>query len=422
MPPTPETITVWPGPDVGGVHRRAPAGGHAAADQHGLVERQVVVDLDRGVLVDDAVLAEGAEHAHRAVLPARAGDREALAGQVALEDGRAHVADRLLAARAVAAGAAVRDERADDVVADLDPRDARADLLDDPGALVAEHHRQPGLEVAVRDVHVGVAQAGVRVADQHLALPGPVEVELLDLDRLAGLVHDCCLWSSWVLLGRCGSAVLRVAGERPATVRSVKPARRSVGAPLPGHGQVGRLPRSSRVHQPRVAWSASERRRRDVDRGTGSPDRAAARSRPAGRRLPAAAPLAKFHAPEVVFGLGSLGEAGFAAARLGARRPLVVTDPGIIEAGWCDELLGHLRDVPARARSCGRRSRPNPKDHEVHAAYERYVEQGCDVHRRARRRLLHRRREGGRDPVRQRRPDPRLRRRRPGRASRSRRC
>ena len=42
---------------------------------------------------------------------------------------------------------------------DLDAGDARADLLDDPGALVAEHHRQPRLEVAVRDVHVGVAQA-----------------------------------------------------------------------------------------------------------------------------------------------------------------------------------------------------------------------------------------------------------------------
>ena len=56
-------------------------------------------------------------------------------------------------------------------------------------------------------------------------------------------------------------------------------------------------------------------------------------------------PLVKFHAPEVVFGIGSLGEAGFAAARLGARRPMVVTDPGIIEAGWVDELLGHLREA-----------------------------------------------------------------------------
>ena len=43
---------------------------------------------------------------------------------------------------------------------------------------------------------------------------------------------------------------------------------------------------------------------------------------------PSATRLVKFHAPEIVFGLGSLAEAGYAAARLGARRPLVVTDPG----------------------------------------------------------------------------------------------
>lgn len=90
------------------------------------------------------------------------------------------------------------------------------------------------------------------------------------------------------------------------------------------------------------------------------------------------APLSKFHAPEVVFGIGSLAEAGFAAARLGARRPMVVTDPGIIEAGWCDELLGHLRDVRLDPVVWSAVT-PNPKDHEVHAAYETYVEQGCDV-------------------------------------------
>jgi alcohol dehydrogenase class IV len=91
-----------------------------------------------------------------------------------------------------------------------------------------------------------------------------------------------------------------------------------------------------------------------------------------------AAPLVKFHAPEVVFGIGSLGEAGFSAARLGARRPLVVTDPGIIEAGWVDELLRHLRDARLDPVVwCD--VTPNPKDHEIHAAYERYVEQGCDV-------------------------------------------
>ncbi len=58
------------------------------------------------------------------------------------------------------------------MVADLDPGDAGTDLLDDAGALVAQDHRQAGLEVAVGDVDVGVAEAGVGVADQDLALAG----------------------------------------------------------------------------------------------------------------------------------------------------------------------------------------------------------------------------------------------------------
>ncbi len=88
--------------------------------------------------------------------------------------------------------------------------------------------------------------------------------------------------------------------------------------------------------------------------------------------------LAKFHAPEVVIGHGSLAEAGFAAARLGARRPLVVTDPGIIEAGWVDELLGHLHDV-GLTPSLWSDVTPNPRDHEIRAAHELYTERECDV-------------------------------------------
>ena len=49
--------------------------------------------------------------------------------------------------------------------------------------------------------------------------------------------------------------------------------------------------------------------------------------------------LAKFHAPEIVFGPGSLPEAAYAAVRLGARRPMLVADPGLLAAGWPDELL-----------------------------------------------------------------------------------
>ncbi len=88
--------------------------------------------------------------------------------------------------------------------------------------------------------------------------------------------------------------------------------------------------------------------------------------------------LVKFHAPEIVFGSGSLAEAGFAVLRLGGRRPFLVTDPGILAAGWVDELVGHLREagVPPVV---WHDVTPNPKDHEVAAGYQRYAESGCDV-------------------------------------------
>jgi alcohol dehydrogenase class IV len=88
--------------------------------------------------------------------------------------------------------------------------------------------------------------------------------------------------------------------------------------------------------------------------------------------------LVKFHAPEVVFGPGSLGEAGFAAGRLGARRPMVVTDPGIVEAGWVAELLEHLRASWLHPVVWSRVT-PNPKDREIRAAYDFYLEQDADV-------------------------------------------
>ncbi len=88
--------------------------------------------------------------------------------------------------------------------------------------------------------------------------------------------------------------------------------------------------------------------------------------------------LVKFHAPEIVFGHGSLGEAGFAAQRLGARRPFVVTDPGIVEAGWADELLGYLREARLHPVLWSDITQ-NPKDHEIRAAHQAYRAAGADV-------------------------------------------
>ncbi|MFV0457536.1 MAG: iron-containing alcohol dehydrogenase [Actinomycetales bacterium] len=86
----------------------------------------------------------------------------------------------------------------------------------------------------------------------------------------------------------------------------------------------------------------------------------------------------KFHAPEILFGVGALAEAGYAARRLGAVRPLVVTDEGLLTTPWVDELLTHLRQAGLHP-SVWAGLTPNPKDHEVRAGTRHYREHGADV-------------------------------------------
>ncbi|MPZ65769.1 MAG: iron-containing alcohol dehydrogenase [Pseudonocardiaceae bacterium] len=88
--------------------------------------------------------------------------------------------------------------------------------------------------------------------------------------------------------------------------------------------------------------------------------------------------LAKFHAPEIVFGPGSRFEAAGAATRLGARHPFLVTDAGLTEAGWGAELHTHLIDNDLRPTMWSDVT-PNPKDHEIEAGYGKYMASGCDV-------------------------------------------
>jgi alcohol dehydrogenase class IV len=88
--------------------------------------------------------------------------------------------------------------------------------------------------------------------------------------------------------------------------------------------------------------------------------------------------VVKFHAPEMSSALGRWPKSGFAAARLGGRRPFVVTDDGVHDAGWVHELLGHLRDV-GLAPTVWRGVTANPKDTEITAGYHQYAESGCDV-------------------------------------------
>lgn len=88
--------------------------------------------------------------------------------------------------------------------------------------------------------------------------------------------------------------------------------------------------------------------------------------------------LRKFVAPEFVFGAGAGNLAGRYAKNLGARRVLVVTDPGVSAAGWTNRVIRSLEEHDlAVALFCD--VTPNPKAEEVMRGCEVYHAQRCNA-------------------------------------------
>jgi len=109
---------------------------------------------------------------------------------------------------------------------------------------------------------------------------------------------------------------------------------------------------------------------------------ASAPAAPAAGTVTVAAPprgrVSKFVIPEIIFGIGTLAEVGGAVRRVGGRRPMLVSDPGVLAAGWVERAMPHLADVDVDPRLWHDLT-PNPKDVEVQAAFELYLESGCDA-------------------------------------------
>ena len=88
--------------------------------------------------------------------------------------------------------------------------------------------------------------------------------------------------------------------------------------------------------------------------------------------------LRKFLVPEIVYGSGALSLAGRHAGNFGATRVLVVTDAGVIAAGWAEKVEASLHDAAIPfARFSGVSA--NPKDPEVMAVVEVYRREECDL-------------------------------------------
>jgi hypothetical protein len=82
------------------------------------------------------------------------------------------------------------NEKRNDVIAGLEPGDARPAFHHDARGFVAENRREiPGL-LSFVDVQVGVAQTGGLHLHQHFAGARPFELDVFDDKRLIRTMHD----------------------------------------------------------------------------------------------------------------------------------------------------------------------------------------------------------------------------------------
>lgn len=87
--------------------------------------------------------------------------------------------------------------------------------------------------------------------------------------------------------------------------------------------------------------------------------------------------LRKFVAPEFVFGLGARDLVGRYATNFGIQKVLVVTDPGVVAAGWADEVIAGL-EAEGLSHVLFSDVTPNPRAEEVMAGADFYQSNGCD--------------------------------------------
>ncbi len=88
--------------------------------------------------------------------------------------------------------------------------------------------------------------------------------------------------------------------------------------------------------------------------------------------------LRKFVAPEFVFGPEARKLAAQYAINFGAKKVLMVTDPGVLSAGWAPEVAGAFETAGINCVLFSRVT-PNPRADEVMAGAELYRSENCDV-------------------------------------------
>ena len=88
--------------------------------------------------------------------------------------------------------------------------------------------------------------------------------------------------------------------------------------------------------------------------------------------------LLKFEIPEIIYGPGCLSQVGNCAKRLGGEKIFLVTDPGLIAAGWVDETISYLKQEDLRYFVYDNVV-TNPRDYQVEQGAQLYLQKNCDV-------------------------------------------
>ncbi|MCP4595887.1 alcohol dehydrogenase-like regulatory protein ErcA [Neptuniibacter sp.] len=88
--------------------------------------------------------------------------------------------------------------------------------------------------------------------------------------------------------------------------------------------------------------------------------------------------LRKFVSPEIIFGVGARKSVSNYAKTFGARKVLLVSDPGVVEAGWLQDISDLLSEDDIEHVIFTEVS-PNPRAEEVMKGAEVYREHNCNV-------------------------------------------
>lgn len=97
-----------------------------------------------------------------------------------------------------------------------------------------------------------------------------------------------------------------------------------------------------------------------------------------GTRMDCLTSLRKFVSPEIIFGNGSRTLVGRYVKQFLANRVMVVTDKGVIDSGWVDEIESSLKKEGIDYIIYSEVT-PNPRTDEVMVGAKLYLDEGCDL-------------------------------------------